>query len=396
MRKSLYILGWMVALLVTSCTESSYDVAELPEDDGRIAIESVTAQIDGDISTRSTDTDSNEVLYVINDPTTDAPATRSGNWNLFFDMKTIDAEGNYTKTLSTEETGYYIKGGDGSWVPQDPDQPLYFYSYMRGINAHFLLSQKTEFDISLETQSIETDQSTKDNLLNQDALYSEFSRFNPGKTLSVTLKHLHAMLDFSFDYEPDEENEISVVVGDKTYMPYCHPKEVTTDGKSHYLLILPYSLDANPTIMVTYRGTEYFTEVPIFPSASRTQLGKNTRYLFTVHGKELKIESITIAEWKVGQAFTGEYISPVAYPVFRGDPNTSYTLTYSNDLWQTVTMNLRGEKLAKPVGSKIVKIEKGEEEAVDVNVPLSNYGQLVDLEDILTKASTPSEPPTNE
>ena len=59
-------------------------------------------------------------------------------------------------------------------------------------------------------------------------------------------------------------------------------------------------------------------------------------------------------------------------------------------------MNLRGEKLAKPVGSKIVKIEKGEEEAVDVNVPLSNYGQLVDLEDILTKASTPSEPPTNE
>ena len=35
MRKSLYILGWMVALLVTSCTESSYDVAELPEDDHR-------------------------------------------------------------------------------------------------------------------------------------------------------------------------------------------------------------------------------------------------------------------------------------------------------------------------------------------------------------------------
>ena len=152
---------------------------------------------------------------------------------------------------------------------------------------------------------------------------------------------------------------------------------------------MPYTLSTNPVIKVQYTDSEYFTEVPIFvepepgKEPERTILGRNNRYLFTVHGKELKISSITIAEWKAGETFVGEYISPVAYPVFRGTPNTSYTLTYSNELSQTVTMNLRGERLAKPVGSKIVKVQKEGSAAIEVNEPLSKYGQLIDLDGII-------------
>ena len=388
-----YLLVCIVLSVFASCSEDIFIDNDSLIDDEKIAIESITAEINN-VNTSFTrsdkESDKDSIVYIINDPTTYNPAYRKGTWKLFFEMETVDANSEYTKILTTNEDNYYIKYGN-IWAKQEAQETLYFYSYMRGINARFLLSLNNRFSTDVIDQPIEQDQSTEDKLLEQDALFSMYSRFNPGKNLSVILGHLHAMLDFCFDTEPEDDVTITVEVNNKTYLPYVYSSHITSDSRSHYLLILPYNLSVNPVIKVKYTDSEYYTEVPIFvepepdKEPERVALGRNNRYLFTVHGKELRIASITIAEWKAGETFVGEYISPVAYPVFRGEPNTSYTLTYSNELSQTVTMNLRGERLAKPVGSKIVKVQKKDETAIEVNEPLSNFGQLIDLEQIIRK-----------
>lgn len=290
--------------------------------------------------------------FVVNrtgDPTLDATRlTGANNWRLYVQM--FD-HNNQPYVPGTDTCIYQVD----RWMPQTAPM-LYFPNY---------LSTRVEAELFppswvTNAQQIQRDQSPDGVLLEQDILVQNGLIYHiaPAHISTIQLRHKHSMLDFIIaDIDYDEIASVSVFVTEEgnqvEYIPYKVQRGAGNDEPHEFLVIVPTGV-SNPIITIrTQRGAQYSVLVNnISPTAI------NTCYCIKLIGIELILSSVTVIDWVYGEALPGQYTTITSYPTFRGNPNTSVTLYFSNALSQVISFNNRGESTVKPAGRTIIQINE--------------------------------------
>ncbi|MCD8184922.1 MAG: hypothetical protein LUD68_00220, partial [Rikenellaceae bacterium] len=333
-RKYGYIFPALALLGLCACSEET----SIRENSEPVELETVELYMAGrDTETRAaTRAVSDFAVNSANDPTSDITRL-SGEENWTLTVRFYD----YANTLYTPASGTWSWSAD-RWVNAS-GATLYFPSYFRP------RVEASLYPVS-ENETIETDQSTAANLLNQDILVEVQDNYyiTPAHIPTIELRHKHSMVDFILDgANPDDIAALTVTAGGLTYQPYqvaAIPNE--------YLVILPEGTSDPVVNLVTNEGARYQSTVDITGSA------RNHCYCVRLTGLELLLSSVTVINWTTGTALSGQYTTPSSYPTFRGAPEATATLTYDNGLTQDITFNERGEATAKPLGRTIVAINR--------------------------------------
>lgn len=347
----LYVLAFLLVLAGCSNDSVTTDIEEAE----LIQIEELNLKF-GELSLEEVSADQRYVEgYAVNTPT-DPTSEFFDRFDWILEFKFVKSD---DSVYEDGEANFTNKSG--MWVP---DIPIYFPSYKYVMGRALFRPKDWNGEIS-------KDQSTKELIKTQDVqkepgsgqLYNK-----PAHILYVGLWHKHSMLDFIIDNaDEDHIDKVEVHIGDDIYQPY---KVAHSDDKIEYLLIFPTESN-NPKIkLYTKDGARYTEDIKI----SYTQ--PDVAYCLTLNGLELKLSTVTVADWTTGKALSGEYISTVSYPTFQGEENATYTLQYDTGLKQEVKMNENGERTIKPLGRTVVKVEK-DKKIVDTNIVLRSM--VIDL-----------------
>lgn len=365
------ILASFFALSFSSCGEQDEVMNHTENDEKGIAIESITATLQGMQSeTQGATTRAIQPGFSVNttnDPTYTSIAERGkAGWKMDFTLYNGNAQ--YNDGSFTGATY-----SDGKWTWQEGEK--YFPNYTKP-NAKAVLYPA----LGTNNPEIATDQSTVGGsaLLAQDILVRGKGQINVAHTIELQFNHKHSMLDFvikNVNREDIEEVKVSMDGGTNfDYTPYkVATTEATGIGDIEYMLIVPEGSTTNPIVrIITQKGTNntqkitYKQTIGILEKENSTEtLAANTCYCFTLQGADLQISPITILNWATGESLPGEYIAVTAYPTFKakGYENQTFYFYYDSKLkednkskLQAITFNENAECTIKPDGRILTHI----------------------------------------
>lgn len=369
------ILASFFALSFTSCGEQDEVMNHTENDEKGIAIESITATLQGmqseaqGATTRATQPGFS--VNTKNDPTYTSIEDRGkAGWKMDFtlyngDVKYDDgsfAGATYSENKSTQS---------GTWVWNWTGQK-YFPHYTKP-HAEAVLYPTP----GTNNPEIAKDQSTTDALLAQDILVRGKDTISVAHTITLQFNHKHSMLDFVIkDVNRADIAEVKVSMdGGKTfdYTPYRVTTETTGIGNIEYMLIVSEESKFNPVVQITTKESAlnaqsitYKQTIGILKVEDSTEtLAANSCYCFTLQGVDLKISPITILNWATGESLPGEYIAVTAYPTFKAEGYAGKTFYFYYDSklkengvskLQAITFNENAECTIKPDGRILTHI----------------------------------------
>lgn len=365
------ILAPFFALSFSSCGEQDEVMNHTENDEKGIAIESITATLQGmqsemqGATTRYTAKDGTKfAVNESNDPTKKGIGKRGeAGWKMDFTL--YYKEASYEPGSFTAAT-YSVSGSKWTWGEQK-----YFPNYKKP-NAEAVLYPDGWTDKS----EIAKDQNTADALLAQDILVRGKGQINVAHTIELQFNHKHSMLDFvikDVNREDIQEVKVSMDGGSNfDYTPYKVTAETTGIGNIEYMLIVPEGSTTNPIVrIVTKEKTDnaqsitYKQTIDILKIEKDKTLAANTCYCFTLQGADLKISPITILNWATGESLPGEYIAVTAYPTFKAEGYAGKTFYFYYDSklkengvskLQAITFNENAECTIKPDGRILTHI----------------------------------------
>lgn len=360
-------LASVLALNLSGCSEK--DEPATPDTEKGIAIESISATLEGMNSTNGTTRVTKEGFSVNgeDDPTKELPHERTG-WKMDF-------------TIYNGETKY--DAGSFAGVTCDDDtltvSGKYFPNY-KNPQAEALIYPTGWTNVT----EIAEDQSAAGGttLLSHDILIKKKANIKVAHKVAIQVMHKHSMLDFVIkDIIKEDIDSVKVLIDKKTYTPYpvkgTQVSSSTTIYDMEYMLILPETTDKSPIVQIKTKAATginsitYKQTIGIISSSKKT-LESNKCYCFTLQGAELKLSPITVLNWASGESLPGEYIAVTAYPTFKADghANKTYYFYYDNKLiekdkdgkskpkLQEIKFNENAECTIKPDGRIITHIFK--------------------------------------
>lgn len=370
------ILASFFALSFSSCGEQDEVMNHTENDEKGIAIESITATLQGMQSeAQGATTRATQPGFSVNtekDPTHKSIEERGmAGWKMDFTLYNGNAQ--YNDGSFTEATY-----SDGKWTWGGEQK--YFPNYTKP-NAEAVLYPENW----TSNTEIATDQHMTNDLLAQDILVKARGVINVAHEITITLNHKHSMLDFVIkDVNRKDIEMVTVSMDGGSSFDYI-PHKVTGDtgtGDIEYMLIVPEGSTTNPIVqIITKDGTNnaqsitYKQTINILKEEDSTEtLAANTCYCFTLQGADLQISPITILNWATGESLPGEYIAVTAYPTFKakGYENQTFYFYYDSKLkegtekeqkdkkpkLQTITFNENAECTIKPDGRILTHIYK--------------------------------------
>lgn len=381
------ILASFFALSFSSCGEQDEVMNHTENNEKGIAIESITATLQGMQSeaqgaTTRADIPRKEGFSVNRegiDPTYASIEDRGKDgWKMDFTLYNGNAryeDGSFTGATYSENKGTQPSTWAWTWTGQK-----YFPHYKKP-DAEAVLYPAA----GISNPKIAKNQNTADNLLAQDILIKTKGAIdNPpglGHEITITVNHKHSMLDFvikDVNREDIEEVKVSMDGGSNfDYTPYKVTSEATGIGNIEYMLIVSEESKFNPVVqIITQKGTNntqsitYKQTIGILKTENLTEtLAANTCYCFTLQGADLQISPITILNWATGESLPGEYIAVTAYPTFKakGYEKQTFYFYYDSKLkegtekdkkpkLQTITFNENAECTIKPDGRILTHI----------------------------------------
>lgn len=363
------ILASFFALSFSSCGEQDEVMNHTENDEKGIAIESITATLQGMQSEAQGATTRGPKpgfsVHTKNDPTHKSIEERGkAGWKMDFTLYNGNAgyeDGSFTGATYSESKW--------TWEGQK-----YFPHYTKP-HAEAVLYPT----LGTNNPEIAKNQSKEDgsDLLAQDILVRGRDTISVAHTITLQFKHKHSMLDFVIkDVNREDIEEVKVSMDGESnfdYIPYQVTKETTGVGNIEYMLIVPEGSATNPIVrIITKEGTNntqsitYKQTIGILKKENSTEtLAANTCYCFTLQGVDLQISPITILNWATGESLPGEYIAVIAYPTFKakGYENQTFYFYYDSKLkengvskLQAITFNENAECTIKPDGRILTHI----------------------------------------
>lgn len=366
------ILASFFALSFSSCGEQDEVMNHTENDEKGIAIESITATLQGMQSeaqgATTRETKQGFSVNMTNDPTHKSIEERGkAGWKMDFTLYNGNAQyndGSFTEATYSESK--WTWGGEQKYFP----------NYTKP-NAKAVLYPAS----GTNNPEIAKDQSTVggSDLFAQDILVRGKDTISVAHTITLQFKHKHSMLDFvikDVNREDIEEVKVSMDGGNTfDYIPYKVTSGATGIGNIEYMLIVSEESKLNPVVqIITQKGTNntqkitYKQTIGILKKENPTEtLAANTCYCFTLQGADLKISPITILNWATGESLPGEYIAVTAYPTFKaeGYARKTFYFYYDSKLkengvskLQAITFNENAECTIKPDGRILTHIYK--------------------------------------
>lgn len=375
------VLASLFALSLSSCGEQDEVMNRTENDEKGIAIESITATLQGmqgEVQGATTRTGKDGTKFAVNeknDPTKKGIVERGkAGWEMDF---TLYYGGKPYEPGSFTAATY--SGSESKWTW---DGQKYFPNYKKP-NAEAVLYPDGWTDKS----EIIKDQSTAggSDLLAQDILVRGKGQIDVAHTIELQFNHKHSMLDFVIkDVNREDIKEVKVSMdGGNTpesfdYVPYQVTTETTGVGDIEYMLIVSEESKFNPIVRIATKGDPSNTQsitykqtIGILKTENSTEtLVANSCYCFTLQGADLKISPITILNWATGESLPGEYIAVTAYPTFKAEDHAGETFYFYYDSnlkengkpkLQAITFNENAECTIKPDGRILTHIYKPEQ-----------------------------------
>lgn len=368
------VLASLFALSLSSCGEQDEVMNRTENDEKGIAIESITATLQGmqgevqGATTRYTAKDGTKfAVNENNDPTKKGIGKRGEENGWKMDFTLYYGEKPYEPGSFTAAT---YSGSESKWTW---DKQKYFPNYTNPDGEAVLYPNGWT-----DKSEIAKDQSTADNLLAQDILVKGKGQIDVAHTIELQFNHKHSMLDFVIKDVNREDIETVTVSMDGgsnfDYTPYRVTTETTGVGDIEYMLIVPEGTTTNPVVQITTNNKSssnsqkitYKQTIGILKTENSTEtLAANTCYCFTLQGADLKISPITILNWATGESLPGEYIAVTAYPTFKADGYAGKTFYFYYDSklkengkpkLQAITFNENAECTIKPDGRILTHI----------------------------------------
>lgn len=364
------ILASFFALSFTSCGEQDEVMNHTENDEKGIAIESITATLQGmQGEVQGATTRATQPGFSVNtekDPTYTSIAERGKNgWKMDFIL--YYKEASYEPGSFTAAT-YDVSGSKWTWGEQK-----YFPNYTKP-NAEAVLYPTP----GTNNPEIVKDQSTVGGsaLLAQDILVRGKGQINVAHTIELQFNHKHSMLDFvikDVNREDIQEVKVSMDGGSNfDYTPYKVTAETTSVGDIEYMLIVPEGSTTNPIVRIVTKekndnaqSITYKQTIDILKIEKDKTLVANSCYCFTLQGADLQISPITILNWATGESLPGEYIAVTAYPTFKAEGYAGKTFYFYYDSklkengvskLQAITFNENAECTIKPDGRILTHI----------------------------------------
>lgn len=374
------ILASFFALSFSSCGEQDEVMNHTENDEKGIAIESITATLQGMQSeaqgaTTRADIPMKEGFSVNRegiDPTYASIEDRGkAGWKMDFTLYNGDDKYN-----DGSFTGATYSESKWTWEGQK-----YFPHYKKPDAEAMLYPTNVT-----SSSGIAKNQSEKAVLLAQDTLIKLKGPIDSplGHAITVNVEHKHSMLDFvikNVNIQDFKDVKVSMDNGNKfDYIPYTAFSESTPNQYNiEYMLIVPAGSKFNPIVQITTKESAsnsqsitYKQTIDILKIEKDKKLVANSCYCFTLQGADLKISPITILNWATGESLPGEYIAVTAYPTFKakGYENQTFYFYYDSKLkegtekeqkdkkpkLQTITFNENAECTIKPDGRILTHI----------------------------------------
>lgn len=365
------ILASFFALSFSSCGEQDEVMNHTENGEKGIAIESITATLQGMQSeaqgATTRETKPGFSMNTENDPTSKSIEKRGeAGWKMDFTLYNGNAQyndGSFTGATYSERESKWTWGGEQKYFP-DYKKP----------NAEAVLYPDGWTDKS----EIVKDQSTVGGiaLLAQDILVRGKGQINVAHTIELEFNHKHSMLDFVIkDVNRDDIETVTVSMdggSNFNYTPYNVTGDIGT-GDIEYMLIVPEGSATNPIVRIVTKEKNnnaqritYKQTINILKNENLTEtLAANACYCFTLQGADLKISPITILNWATGESLPGEYIAVTAYPTFKAEGYAGKTFYFYYDSklkengvskLQAITFNENAECTIKPDGRILTHI----------------------------------------
>lgn len=356
-------LASLLTLQLAGCSEK--DEPATTDTERGIAIESISAIMQGMESNNGTTTRATQAGFSVNtsaDPSNKAAHLR--NWKMDFTLYNGNAvypDGSFSNQDCTADKWIV----SGKYFPNYKKPQAEALVYPNGWNN--------------TSPNIAHDQSATGgtDLLAQDVLFRAKATIEVAHKVTIEVQHQHSMLDFVIkNVVRSEISSVVVFVGDVEYKPYP-VKETAISGTLYdleYMLILPQATDVSPVVQIKTKAdtgnnitTITYKQTIGIISGSKTELGSNKCYCFTLQGAELKISPVTVLNWATGESLPGEYIAVTAYPTFKaeGHANETYYFYYDSKLkeggkskLQEIKFNENAECTIKPDGRILTHIYK--------------------------------------
>lgn len=180
---------------------------------------------------------------------------------------------------------YYYNNADGVWHPNP--KGVYFPAF--GNTSKVTLTLKNGLADPVSAQK----DGTQQQLLDADVLVGEIAAQAPVKDLpSVTLTHMHALLEFNFEDALDAGKLSGVIIND-SLAAYN-----SGAGKSlKYLVIIPPG-DSEASLSMTYDDRQYDCTIRLPVDGSAFM--RNTRYIVSMQlsGGELVSTGVFVKPWE--------------------------------------------------------------------------------------------------
>lgn len=372
------VLASLFALSLSSCGEQDEVMNRTENDEKGIAIESITATLQGmqgEVQGATTRTGKDGFsVNTVKDPTYTSIAERGkAGWKMDFTLYNGTAQyddGSFTGAAYNEDKSTQPSTWAWNWQVQK-----YFPNYKKP-NAEAVLYPTP----GTNNPEITKDQSTAggSTLLAQDILVRGKGQIDVAHTIELQFNHKHSMLDFVIkDVNIADIAEVKVSMDGGSnfdYTPYRVTTETTGVGDIEYMLIVSEGSNVNPVVQITTNNKSssnsqkitYKQTIGILKTENSTEtLAANSCYCFTLQGADLKISPITILNWATGESLPGEYIAVTAYPTFKAEDHAGETFYFYYDSnlkengvskLQAITFNENAECTIKPDGRILTHI----------------------------------------
>lgn len=364
------ILASFFALSFSSCGEQDEVMNHTENDEKGIAIESITATLQGmqseaqEATTR--ETKAGFSVNTENDPTFKSIEKRGeAGWKMDFTLyyNGDDKYNDGSFTGATYSESKWTWGGEQKYFP----------NYTKPNAEAVLYPENWTSDTK-----ITTDQHMSNVLLARDILVKAKGVIDVAHEITITLNHKHSMLDFVIkNVNRDDIENVTVSMDGGSSFDYTPYKVATTEatgiGDIEYMLIVPEGSTTNPIVRIVTKEKNnnaqritYKQTIGILKKENPTEtLAANTCYCFTLQGADLQISPITILNWATGESLPGEYIAVTAYPTFKAEGYAGKTFYFYYDSklkengvskLQAITFNENAECTIKPDGRILTHI----------------------------------------
>lgn len=389
------VFASLLTLQLAGCSEKDEPITT--DSERGIAIESISAVLQGMESNNGITTRATQEGFSVNtndDPTNTLPQKRG--WKMNFTL--YNGSNTYTDGSFSD-----LACNNEKWTVSDK----YFPNY-----------KKPQAEASIYPDgwsSISTNQSTEKgtDLLAQDVLFRDKATIEVAHKVTIEVKHKHSMLDFVIkNVVKDDIQSVQVFVDNTTYTPYAVKATPvngsTTSYDMEYMLILPQTTSVSPIVQIKTKADTgnniitYKQTIGIIKD-SKTELGSNKCYCFTLQGAELKLSPITVLNWATGESLPGEYIAVTAYPTFKVNDlkyaEKTFYFYYDNKLvekdtdgntkpkLQKITFNKNAECTIKPDGRILTHIFSDESgipsESNRLKTPVTLGTMIIDLSSVM-------------